>query len=186
MDLPYWAPTLGGAYDAAGGGAICPQGPVGLFQASAASVTGAAIATTTAPALYNPPNSGKLIRILRVAFGDVSGTIIRSNLRYYWAQNPTLSGLTAGIIQPRSRLVASVANFYTALTVGSAASLFLPVGYGSGGAVAAQFYYLQDNPEGILVVNPGELFYPFVSNAAYAGVTDIGIVWLETPIVTGN
>jgi hypothetical protein len=190
MDLPFWGPTFGSAYDLYNA-ATTPYGGVCAAIATAASVTGAAIATTTAPALYNPPNSGKTLRVMSVRFGDVSGTIIRSNLRYYWlnptANGITLSGTTQGTINVRTPKVAPVAQWLTALTVGSAASIFVPVGFGSGGAIAAQFYSLQDNLEGsIITVNPGELFYPFASNAAYAGVTDIGIAWFEVPILTGN
>lgn len=152
------------AVDAAGGGV---QAGAGLFQATAGSITGAAIATTTAPALYNPPNSGKLFRIMAVNLGDISGTLIRANLRYYWQANPILSGLTLGSVQSRSRYIASVAQFYTGLTVGTAASVFIASGLGSGGAIATQFYNLSDKTLGMYDVQPGELFYPFVSNAAW-------------------
>lgn len=184
--LPFTGPIAGQAIDAVGNGASQVGGTTGLFQAVAASVTGVAIGTTSAPALYNPPASTKLLRIMSVRLGDVSGTIIRAHLRYYWAKEPVLSGLTAGVIQSRSRGVASVASWYTALTVGAAAATFIDSGLGSGGAVAAAFYNLRDDCAGIITVNPGELWYPYVSNAALAMVADVTVIWLETPINQGN
>jgi hypothetical protein len=190
MEIPFVGPTLQQAVDAVGGGAALVGGTVGLFQATATSVTGAAIGATSAPALYNPPGNNKLFRIMRVLYGDVSGTIARFNMRYYWQANPVLSGLTEGsgaqAIQSRSRGVAPTAKFYTALTVGAAATQFMPVGFGSGGAIAAQFYWLQDQPEGITTVLPGEIWWPYVSNGALAMVADVGLIWIETPIPTGN
>lgn len=161
------------------------KGQACLCVATAASITGAAIAVATAPALYNPPASGKVLRIQTVRLGDISGTIIRSNIRYYWAQNPILSGLTLGTIYSRTRGVASSAFFYTALTVAAAATQFMQSGLGSGGAIAAQFYNLRADEYGFPIW-PGEIFYPFVSNAAIAMVADVTVEWLETPITTGN
>jgi hypothetical protein len=179
-------PTMNAAVDVVGGGAALPGGTSGLFHATATSVTGAAIGTTSAPALYNPPGNTKLARVIAVNLGDISGTLIRANLRYYWAAQPTLSGLTQGTIMSRSRGVGATCIFYTGLTVGAAATIFVPSGIGSGGAIGAQFNFLSDKCMGIYDVQPGELFYPFVSNAAWAGVTDVGLIWVETPIPTGN
>jgi hypothetical protein len=193
MEIPYFGQNLSNAMDIVGGMANPPggQGPAGLFEISFASAgPAAAIGTTTAPACWNPPQSGRLIRIMRVLLGDVSGTLTRANLRYYRAIPPAnvISGVTdvSSTIQSRSRNVNSVAKWYSALTCTPAASIFMPVGFGSGGAIAAQFYWLQDQPEGITVVQPGELWYPFVSNGASALTADLGIIWIETPIPQGN
>lgn len=94
-------------------------------------------------------------------------------------------GLTAGTIQARNGVI-PVTTWYTALTVGAAASIFMPDGLGSGGAVAAQFYGLQDWAYGIETVVPGEIWWPYVSNAAIAMVATVGVIWIETPIPTGN
>ena len=185
MEIPYVGITQGAAYDAIGAGKSYPLGPIGFFQVSAAGVTGAAISTSSAPALYNPDGSGKLVRILRVAYGDESGTLIRAHIRRYWQQRPILSGLTEGAVQARNG-IASVCKWYTALTVAASASQWMPVGLGSGGAIAAQFYWLQDYTEGIETVNPGEIWWPYVSNGALAMVASIGVIWIETPIPTGN
>lgn len=174
-----------GVYDPVGAGAKGPNGPAGLFVATAAGIVGGVVAVTSAPALYNPPQSGKLYRIQTVRLGDVSGTIIRGNIRYYWAQNPILSGLTLGTILPRTRGVATSALFYTALTVAAAATQFMQSGLGSGGAVAAQFYNLRSDEYGFPVW-PGEIFYPYVSNAALAMAADVTVEWIETPITSGN
>jgi len=193
MELPYWGTNLQTAMDVVGSMASPPGGGgnAGLFEVSMAAVTFAAIGTTTYPALYNPPASGKLIRIMRVLFGDESGTLIRAHMRYYRGYAPgvnVLSGITDSTanIQSRSRQVKSIANWYTALTCTPAATTFMPVGLGSGGAIAAQFYNLTDNPQGIIVVWPGEIWYPAVSNGALAMVGTVGVQWLETPIPQGN
>lgn len=157
---------------------------MGLFQASVAAVTGAVIAVGTTPALWNPSGSGKVMRVLAINIADESGTIIRAHIRHYWTKNPILSGLTAGTIQARNG-VASVGFFYTALTVAAAAADWMPAA-GSGGAVAAQFYNLQDQAFGWYTVNPNELFYPYASNAAIAMVASVGLIWVETPIPSGN
>lgn len=179
--FPFAGLTEASAIDIVGNG---KANNMGLFQASINAVTGAAIGTTTAPALWNPSGSGKVMRILAINLADESGTIIRAHVRHYWAQNPILSGLTAGSIQARNG-VASVGYFYTALTVGAAATQWMPA-VGSGGAVAAQFYNLQEQAFGWYTVNPNELFYPYVSNAALAMVASVGLIWVETPIPTGN
>ncbi|HJX81457.1 MAG TPA: hypothetical protein VJ248_05460 [Candidatus Udaeobacter sp.] len=175
-----------GLIDAVNGGNSVANGLLGAFSASAAGVTGAAIGTTSAPALYNPAGSGKVCKITSIRFGDVSGTIIRANIRYYWAINQVPTGVTLGTIRSHSKGVPSVAQFLTALTVGTAASVFLASGLGSGGAVAAQFYSLIDRVEGDLTVLPGEIFYPYVSNGALAMVADVSMTWIEYAPPTGN
>jgi hypothetical protein len=182
MEIPFIGPTMSSAVDAIGNG---KPSNIGFFQVSAAGVTGAAVGTTSAPALFNPPGSGKLVRILRVTYADESGTIIRAHIRRYWQPNPILSGLTEGAVQARNGVV-SVCKWYTALTVAAAATQWMPAGIGSGGAVAAQFYWMQDFIEGIETINPNEIWWPYVSNAALAMVASIGVTWLETPIPTGN
>jgi hypothetical protein len=190
MEIPYWGPTLANALDIfSGANPPGGQGPVGVFEISFASLTWAAIAATTPPALYNPPGSGTIARIMRVLFGDVSGTLIRANMRYYRGNSAVniISGITdvTNTIQPRTK-VASVLKVYSALTLTPAASLFMPVGFGSGGAIATQFYWLQDAPEGLIVIRPGEIWLPSVSNAALAMVGDLGIQWVETPLSLNN
>lgn len=182
MNITYVGPTLSSAVDAIGNG---KPSNIGYFQVSAAAITGAVIGATSAPALFNPAASGKLVRILRVNYTDESGTIIRAHIRRYWQKTPILSGLTEGAVQARNGVV-SVCKWYTALTVAAAATQWMPCGIGSGGAVAAAFYNLQDPIEALETVNPDEIWWPYISNAALAMVASIGVIWIETPIPSGN
>lgn len=182
MEIPFVGGAINQLVDVVG---IGKANNIGLFQASVAGVAGAVIGTTSAPALFNPSGSGKVVRILRTVYGDESGTIIRAHIRHYWQSNPVLSGLTEAAAQARNG-IATVCKWYTALTVGGAATQFMPDGLGSGGAIALQFYGLVDPAVGIETVNPNEIWWPYVSNAALAMVATIGVIWIETPIPSGN
>jgi len=185
--------NLANAVDIVGAGALSltgQNGQAGVFSATATGVTGAVLGTGSLPILHNPAGNNKLFRIISVRYGDVSGTIIRANIRYAFldlvATAATISAQTAGAIRSMTRNVASTGFFYTAATLSAiTGAVQMATGLGSGGAIAAQFYNLRSDEEGIVTVKPGELFYPYISNAAIAMVADVTVIWAETPIPTG-
>ena len=166
------------------------SGSVGLFKCyTTSAVAGAVIGTTTAPALYNPPASCVVLRIMAVRLGAVAGTVIAACHTYGVIAAPVLSGLTAGPT-PINCFIGRGATFqgawYTGITVGAAATILFPSGISAGGALAAgPLFTMMDPVNGSIVLPPGAIFYPWVSNAAIALTALITVDVMQTPMLVG-
>ena len=162
----------------------------GLFKCyTTTAVAGAVVGTTSAPALYNPVNSGVVLRIMRVRYGAVAGTVIAGAITQGVIAAPTISGLTLGPT-PFNGFVGRgqswLGAWYTGITVGVAAAILFPAGISAGGAYAAgPLFTMVDNVDGAIVLPPGALFYPYLSNAALAMTALITVDVLQTPFLAG-
>ena len=90
----YYGANKAGAQDAvtiAGGS----SGMTGTFKCyTTTAIAGAAAGANSVPILYNPAGSGVVLRILRVSFGAVAGTVIAACITYGVQSSPVLTVLT--------------------------------------------------------------------------------------------
>jgi hypothetical protein len=180
-----------------------PQGIVDLidrgygfyYNTGAAGVVAAAVGTASAPMLWNPSDSDVNLKIVKIKFGVVSGTVILSHLAYgifkagaqigtaqpvvsYTAGAPTNAKYGAGRV---SRI--NFAPLTVSMTGGP--SYWMPSGLNAGGAFAAgTMFPLIDPVDGCIVIPPGIAFFPYVSNAAMALTAAVSVLGLELPVST--
>jgi hypothetical protein len=164
------------------------------FNTAAAGVTGAVAGTASAPMLWNPSDSDVRLKIIKVRWGGISGTVIAAHVAYGWLAS---AGAQIGTAQPVVSYTkvspvnavlgagrASKINFAPAtvtMTVGPA--YLMPAGLNSPGAYAAGgLFTMVDNVDGGIIVNPGNAFFPYISNAAIALVAAVSVFALEIPI----
>jgi len=164
------------------------------YNTAAAGVTGAVAGTASAPMLWNPSDSDVRLRIIKVRWGGISGTVIAAHIAYGWL---AAAGAQIGTAQPIVSYTkvapvnavlgagrASKINFAPATLLLTAAPAYLmPVGISSPGAYAAgPLFTMVDNVDGCIVVNPGNAFFPYIANAAIALVASVSVFALEIPI----
>ena len=163
---------------------------VGAYKCfTSAALAAAAVSTTSAPALYNPPNSGVVLRIQSVRLGVVGGTVIAGDLGYAYQLNPILSGLTLGPA-PLGTYLTRGAVFqglwYSALTLAAAPTFMGTNGISSGGALAAgPLFQMYDPIGGFIAIPPGVIWFPFVANGAEALTAFVTVDVVQTPFLTG-
>jgi hypothetical protein len=191
MDATFYQGTsLVTETDAVTPGANPSSGIVGAFRCyTSAAIAAAAVGVTSAPALYNPPNSGVVLRVQAIRLGVVGGTVIAGTLGYAYQNQPVLSGLTAGPA-PLSTFLTRGAPFqglwYSALTLAAAPTFIGSNGLSAGGALAAgPLFSLMDPVNGFIVIPPGVIFLPFVANAAVALTALVTLDVIQTPMLTG-
>ena len=142
--------------------------------------------TTQQFVLYNPPNSGKVARILKASVGYISGTMVAGHLCYanQTAMNSAISG-TAALIQS-GLLGAAVGpsgtamQLLTAVTV-TAFTYLWPFGISTVVQAATATntpWQMVDNVEGAIVVTPGSAL-AIAANVAAIMVASLGLVWEE-------
>jgi hypothetical protein len=164
------------------------------YNTAAAGVLGAVASTTSAPMLWNPSDSDVRLKILRIRYGSVSGTVILGHIAYgllltagaqIGTAQPVVS-YTAGTpvnAVPGAGRVSKIKFAPLTLTLTAAPTYFMPNGLSSGGALAAgPLYKLDDDVSGGLVINPGIAFFPYISNAALALTAAVSVFALEIPI----
>ena len=149
------------------------SGVTGTFKCyTTTAVAGAAAGANSVPILYNPASSNVVLRILRVSFGAVAGTVIAACITYGVQSSPVLTVLTPGPT-PINTFIGRGAAFqglwYTAATIGAAPTILFPNGISAGGAYAAgPMFTMVDNVGGTIALPPGVAFWPYLSNAALA------------------
>jgi len=186
----FQGPSLVTETDAVTPGANPNSNIVGAFRCfTTTAVAAAAVGATSAPALYNPPNSGVVLRVQAVRLGVVAGTVIAGTLGYAYQANPVLSGLTSGPAPLGTYLTRGAAFqglWYSALTLAVAATFIGTNGLSAGGALAAgPLFQLMDPVNGFIVIPPGVIFLPFVANAAVALTALVTLDVIQTPMLTG-
>ena len=164
------------------------------YNTPAAGVTGAAVTTTNKPVIWNPSDSNRMLHIIQINYGVVSGTVIAAHIAYgyllaagaqYGTGQPivTFAGVTP-VNAVAGAGVASRMNFaHTTLTMTVGPAYMAPNGYSSGGALAGgMLYEIQDLVYGKIVVPPGVAFFPYVANGAIALVASVSTFGWEQPI----
>ena len=191
MDATFYQGTsLVGETDAVTPGQNANANVTGAYKCFiTAAATAAAVATTSAPALFNPSNTGVVLRIQAVRLGVVGGTVIAGDLGYAYQLNPVLSGLTLGPA-PLGTFLGRGAQFaglwYSALTLAAAPTFMGTNGISSGGALAAgPLFQMYDPIGGFIALPPGSIFFPFVANGAEALTAFVTLDVIQTPMLTG-
>jgi hypothetical protein len=168
------------------------------YKTAAAGIAAAVAGANSAPFIWNPSNSNVRLRILEIRYGAVSGTVILGHIAYgilsgagaqFGTAQPIVSYTAGAAVNANfNKGLASVMNFCpltTTMTVGPA--YFIPNGLSSGGALAAgPVYSLIDKVEGRIIINPGDAFFPYISNAALALVAAVAVLGWEEVIPAGG
>jgi hypothetical protein len=157
-------------------------------------VTGAAVTTNNLPCIWNPSDSNRMLHILQINYGVVSGTVIAAHIAYGYllgagAQKGTAQPIiTYANVVPVNAMpgagVQSRINFSNAtLTMTTGPAYLAPNGFSSGGALAAgALFSLVDEVWGKILVPPGVAFFPYVSNGAIALVASVSTFGWEQVI----
>jgi len=164
------------------------------YNTAAAGVAAAAAGTASAPMLWNPSDSDVRLKIIKIRYGSVSGTVIVGHVAYgillaAGAQIGTAQPIvsyTAGTAVnavPGAGRVSKIKFAPLTLLLTAAPTYLMPNGLSSGGALAAgPLYKLEDYLDGGLIINPGVAFFPYISNAALALTAAVSVFALEIPI----
>ena len=157
-------------------------------------VTGAAATTNNLPCIWNPSDSNRMLHIIHINYGVVSGTVIAAHIAYGYVPN---AGAQKGTGQPiltyanvvpvnamHGAGVASRMNFSNAtLTMTPNVTYLAPNGISSGGALGAgAMFPLVDEVWGKILVPPGVAFFPYISNGAIALVASVSTFGWEQVI----
>jgi len=166
-----------------------------VYSSAAAGVVAAAPAVGTAPMLWNPSDSGVLLRIRKVMLGFVSGTVILSHLAYGLVLHAGASVATAGPIVSYTAAAAvglipgkgqaSRINFAPlTVTLIAAPTYWMPNGFSAPGALAAGALVrlVDDRGDDELQIPPGVAFFPYMANAAMALTAAVAVVGIEEPL----
>jgi hypothetical protein len=170
------------------------RGEMFIFSTAVTGVTPAVLGTSTAPMIWNPAGSGKILVPIRILFGGISGTVIQANYNWGYKLNcGSQTGTAAPIVSlteatPVNALIgsgrASVMKFAPATCSLTGAPTYGGTwGISTGGAMAAgpAFQMAVDLTDGLLAFVPGTAFFPCAANAAIALVTSVSVVALELP-----
>lgn len=164
------------------------------YSTALGGVVAAAVGTSSAPMLWNPSDSGVKLKILRIRYGSVSGTVVLAHIGYGILAN---CGAQKGTAQPvvsatevsgtNARYgggrVSKIRFAPATVTMAVGPAYWMPNGMSSGGALAAgPLYTLEDKVDGDIIIEPGNAFFPFISNAALALVAAVAVLALEIPI----
>lgn len=168
--------------------AACARGA--LFTANVAAVTIPVVAATLVSvfSLYNPVGSGKLLELVDIDISTVLATTVVNTVGLY-TSSPVLAAkgtfTTAGTAL--SGLVGSTAQGvgipYTAYTHSGTPTLYRIVG-GWGAVTETSVNQMHYDFDGKVAIMPGGIVSVATSTAAEtASGSDIGMTWIETPIV---
>ncbi len=170
------------------------QGQCFWYSTANTGVTGAAVTTTTVPMIWNPTGSNRMLHIIQINIGVVSGSVIAAHVAYgillaaggqigaaqpvisYTPASPTNSLVGSGIVSHMNFAPATVS-----MTVGPA--YMAPMGFSAPGANAnGPMFGIQDYTWGKIVIPPGVAFFPYCSNAAIALVASVAVFGWEQQI----
>jgi hypothetical protein len=171
------------------------RGEAFIYSTAATGVTGAVAGTASAPMIWNPSDSGKILIPLLITYGAISGTVIAAHVGFAYKLNCGASiGTGAPVVSytgvaPLNALVghgqASKMNFAPATCSLTGAPVYGGnLGLSAGGALAAGplFQMIADLTDGLLAFKPGTAFFPYVSNAAIALVASVTVIGIEIPV----
>jgi len=136
--------------------------------------------TTAGFALSNPPNSGKLVSLIRVNLGIVSGTFTVGTVMHGVTVYPL--PITGTALTPIPGLVGAgytpVAKPYTGATLPSAPSPLYPFCIKNATSTAS-LNNIVDDIDGRIVLLPGSTWSMYVIGADTNPVEMIGVSWEE-------
>ena len=160
-----------------------------LFHAATAATgvaPGTAIGTTSPFTLYNPQGSGKLVSIMVVSMGYVSGTLGAGSIWHTINEDEQQAVPTGTAIVEIAGVAGGSGPSAIALTTATVVAPVIVRPFCSLGASLATTaiapWQVQDRVDGAIILNPG-VAYSLQSTAA-AGSTPLvvfGVTWEEIP-----
>lgn len=166
--------------------------PATTTGVAAGNITGAAAAAVTNFAVWNPVNSGKMLALLKMWIGVISGTPPGGPLLHNLAsQVPTIATLlTNGTLQNAlpNAPVATVAKAIavsagSALTGGGALTAVRPssLDFSASAFAAAAGYQALEEIDGSIIIPPGYMWVPCWAAAGTSLLNAYGAMWEEIP-----
>jgi hypothetical protein len=161
----------------------------GIFEANVgvAGVThGTALGTTPPLTLYNPPNSGVNLAILKVSAGYVSGTLGAGSIVYATCAQTTTPSTGTALTPICTKLggIVGQGKAFTGSTISTTPTL-IRAAFNIGPMLATSVYQpslAADVIDGAFIVPPGQCFA--VQGVATAGTSPLmifAIAWEEIP-----
>jgi hypothetical protein len=165
------------------------RGNIFMVSTAVAGVApGTALSTTPPMALWNPPNSGKNLAILKTALGLISGTLGGGSLMYAVVPVQSAAPTTGTELTPQCSLLGfpnGVARAFQGSTVASTPAL-LRAAFVLGafvGTTAVPPAPAVDYVDGEIVVPPGSaLVVQGVAGAGTSPLVTIGLTYEELPV----
>jgi hypothetical protein len=172
-----------------------------LFSAQevgSGSAPGTSLGTTACLSLYNPPNSGKKLSIIRVSLGYISGTLGAGTLFHcvntFGAAVTAVAAPTSGTLlvnymrkiggQPMLAAGAAVGVARVGSTVTTPTTLEAFCSFGASlASTAVAPWIIRDEVKGSIVIDPGFCYQ--LQAVAAGGSTPLvspGVVWEEIPM----
>jgi hypothetical protein len=175
------------------------RGQMFHYSTAATGVAGGALGTSTAPMIWNPAGSGKLIIPVRMYIGLVSGAAALFHVVHGFKTgcygpgtgNPVVSWTD---VRPVNCKIgsgnASIANFAPAtVSLTGAPTQLGNLGLAPSGAWAAAaanaVNWSVDFSDGHLAIPPGTAWFPWAANGAIAITAAIDVIGIEIPIPAG-
>lgn len=168
--------------------AASARGVLFTFNVAAVTIPVVASGLVSVCSLYNPVGSGRLLELVDIDVSTVLATTVVDTVGLY-ISSPVLTAkgtfTTAGTPQPGliGSTAAGVGVPYSAFTHSGTPTLYRIVG-GYGAVTETSVNQIHYDFDGKVCIMPGAIVSVAMSTAA--GTTsgnDIGITWLETPIV---
>jgi hypothetical protein len=166
------------------------------YNTALGGVAAAAVGINSAPMLWNPGDSDVHLKIIKIRFGVVSGTVILAHIAYgifancgsqIGAGQPIVSHTLAAATNAKygAGRVSKIRFAPATVTMTGGPAYWMPSGLNAGGAFAAgPLFSLVDPVNGEIVIPPGNAFFPFISNGALALTAAISVLALELPVST--
>lgn len=166
----------------------CARGALFTFNVAAVTIPVVAATLVSVFSLYNPVGSGRLLELVDIDISTVLATTVVNTVGLY-TSSPVLAAkgtfTTAGT--PLSGLVGSSAAGvgvpYSAYTHSGTPTLYRIVG-GWGATTETSVNQMHYDFDGKVAIMPGAIVSVATSTAAETtSGSDIGMTWIETPIV---
>ena len=159
-----------------------------VSNAVAGVAPGTALSTTPPLAVWNPPNSGFNLVLMKTAVGYVSGTLGAGTIAYAYVASQTTVPTTGTELVPVCTKLGyprGVGRAFTGSTLASTPAILRP-GFSMGAFLATtaiQPFQVQDMVEGCIIIPQGAVFV--MQGIAAAGTTPLVILsaeWEEIPV----
>lgn len=166
----------------------CARGALFTFNVAAVTIPVVAATLVSVFSLYNPVGSGKLLELVDLDVSTVLATTVVDTVGLY-VSSPVLAAkgtfTTAGTVLSGiiGSTAAGVGIPYSAYTHSGTPTLYKIVG-GYGAVTETSVNQIHYDFDGKVCIAPGAIVSVAMSTAAgTASGNDIGITWIETPIV---
>lgn len=149
--------------------------------------TGIAIATSSTTAgfaIANPLNSGRVVSLISVRLGLISGTYTLGTIMQGVLTNPIASQVTGTALTPIPGLIGSGhtpnAKVFTNATLPSAPTPLTPFSLKNGSATAS-FNTISDDINGKIVLSPGAAWCLYSIGNDTSPLEMVSVCWEEVP-----